>query len=396
MRIPALLLPVILVGVQAQTAMQQYDATCPRSKACVLAGSGPLLEQFNAVFMERIEESEDENPFDPEDCDAELAECRENAQSLNTQLDTCRNQQGTDTASIGCNKNNGQNVRWTMIYVKGINYSRVPQSVKFNEGTFSDHRLFVVHGLLLPLLLAGAQAQTAQEQYDAICPQKHFTVEEILPGYTVKYSCYFRKAGEIRQNIESPRDCARLCREEPGCVGSSWSWTRKVCALEGTGNLIKQTNAVFMEEFVPQNPVENDSPFEERCEDQVAECKNELEEWEKGNKGPFKNAFKPSVCAQDDGQLRFLIDRWGNAQSWRIACGYAVEGAPHSTPHAETFGDCVKMCQDHSGTGSNACYAIDWSPNDERCNMKVGSSPPQLSNNANYYSAYMWGWVQSN
>ena len=138
------------------------------------------------------------------------------------------------------------------------------------------------YGLIVSLLLAGAQAQTARQQYTATCPNKDGQTEEIIPGYTVKYFCESRKTGVAHQNVASLQDCARMCQDEEGCTGSSWS-ARKICVLAGTGDLLPQAKAVFMERIL--NPGSG-NPFDSNCEtensqieqleQQIAELQDDL------------------------------------------------------------------------------------------------------------------------
>lgn len=191
--------------------------------------------------------------------------------------------------------------------------------------------------LLLPLIL-GVQAQTARQQYQDFCPDKNGQIEEILPGYKVQYSCETRRNehGTIHDDIASPRDCARLCQNKPGCTESAWS-TRNKCVIGGSGPLVSQTYALFMEKISEPDPPAGDNPFEgpDECESDLAECEQRVQSLN----AQLAACTSQQNVAQVQCESRYSISHWnlnlklsiGNqhdgqtvrnrGKNWKVHCG---------------------------------------------------------------------------
>ncbi|KAF3390504.1 hypothetical protein F1880_009247 [Penicillium rolfsii] len=143
--------------------------------------------------------------------------------------------------------------------------------------------------LLLPLIL-GVQARTARRN----------------------------EHGTIHDDIASPRDCARLCQNKPGCTESAWS-TRNKCVIGGSGPLVSQTYALFMERISEPDPPAGDNPFEgpDECESNLAECEQRVQSLNAQLAACTSQQNVAQVqCNQHDGQT--VRNRGKN---WKVHCG---------------------------------------------------------------------------
>ncbi|CAI7658134.1 unnamed protein product [Penicillium bialowiezense] len=124
--------------------------------------------------------------------------------------------------------------------------------------------------ILFPLFVTGALAQiTDDDSYEDLCADKDGTTEDIIPGHTVQYSCGVigPYSGDRVQQVDSAEDCAKICRDRPGCTGSSWAVRFKTCYVgTGTGDTEAKdrTWTLYMKNLTPppEVPEEEDNQEE--------------------------------------------------------------------------------------------------------------------------------------
>ncbi|KAJ6010858.1 hypothetical protein N7451_002270 [Penicillium sp. IBT 35674x] len=152
---------------------------------------------------------------------------------------------------------------------------------------------FVLLSLAISLIQQGAAAADSLEKYDRLCPSQGGVEEAILLDYKVAYHCDnipypFERPPTI--DIDSPRDCAKLCKEEGQCKGSTWDYETQRCWLnrETEGPIFTAPGHIFMER---QDACEAERQKIEELEGDIARCNTCLE-----NKGVTNAVGSKNGC----------------------------------------------------------------------------------------------------
>ena len=163
---------------------------------------------------------------------------------------------------------------------------------------------------------------TPSQYYSLMCPDLDGRVQEIVPGYKVRFLCgrYGGHSG-IQLPSSTPEQCAQLCEADPGCTGSSWLSDRKLCTLSGPLAAGSRSNTIYMQKVV--DTPEREDPFAENCSgefqresaDKFAECSRQQRDCvdqlgQCGNRiiqGEQKYSHQLNTCSMEKNQINIQL-----------------------------------------------------------------------------------------
>lgn len=126
-------------------------------------------------------------------------------------------------------------------------------------------------------LSAAVNAQdSARDEYKAICDLPE-TEKTYADGYKVEYTC--RAVGDVFDEIDNkilntPDECAQLCKATPGCKASAWAYATLRCTTYNSDLIGDEiSGAVHMR--VASSSV-TPPPTDDLSDEELKKCKNDL------------------------------------------------------------------------------------------------------------------------
>ncbi|KAJ6038260.1 uncharacterized protein N7446_005070 [Penicillium canescens] len=196
-----------------------------------------------------------------------------------------------------------------------------------------------------------------QAQYAGVCPEKDGQIEEINPGYNVKYKCGWLgpHGGNTFPNINTPQACAQLCQDKPDCTGSSWQSVQKKCVLSGSQNGQARANVLWMEVVESEDPfpedTEDNNPFpEEDCASEVEACQEQNAACQEQNAAcqQQKNAWSKKQNALDQCPRRDGKTFKQGGITYKVHCFKRGKGFSDYQMTEHGFTDCLNACSSDS------------------------------------------------
>jgi hypothetical protein len=180
----------------------------------------------------------------------------------------------------------------------------------------------------------------------------------VSPGYTVEYKCGTYRLGTNYQNIQSPEECAAMCRDAVRSV-CTYHPGKKICIVgDENGKEGRSQGSYYMvrvPEPEPEDPFaepDPDDPFADTCEEREAALKMQLTQCQADLAAANNNVKPPPTSTK-----QCNVPMWG--QNWySVKAGVKME-------------DCKKLCQADAkclsysanngatGNGPNNCYLYD-------------------------------------
>lgn len=255
-------------------------------------------------------------------------------------------------------------------------------------------------------LSAAVNAQSAaRDEYKAICDLPE-TGKTYSDGYEIEYTC--KAVGDVFDEIDSktldtPDECAQLCKTTPGCKASAWAYATLRCTTynsEAIGDEV--SGVVHMRVVSPDTtppPTDDGSDDLKKCKNDLAGCQadkddlnDELDKCLKG-RAEDKKACEDKIKALEDSVRKCEADLkkcepvdpvWerrkeamkicgyggrktikAGAYEWRAFCNRQTSTGTFYRQLAVSVDDCVAAC-----SADSKCKAVSWViMNDAHCKM---------------------------